>query len=404
VRRLAVVLLAGLVCVSPAWALDTRPYRYERPLKVPVTDKPIWFVPDRELYGHAQIGFGDLRILDSAGHQVPWRALPQPRSPRPVAVSVINAGRQGNAAVALLDLGRRRRLRDRLELDVPDTGFVARVEVLGTDDRRTFTHLSTSVIYDVEGAEGSARSTVVSFPPSDFRYLQLRARGVSRIAGATVSGRAPSPNALGQRTGPSVSTEGRTTRVELDLDYPKVPVDALDVSARTPRYDRPVSIEGSNDGELWQPLASARVYRFRDSVASGLDRVPTTRIRIEGRHRYLRLSIDNGDDRPLRGIDVQPLAYSRPLLAAGGHPRPLRAIYGDPLARPPVYDFARLPVPKPTRFALGSVGLERRNQLFEPAPDTRSFAARHSSVVTVALVLAAMAAAAAGALALRRRA
>ena len=349
-RRLAVVLLAGLACASPAWALDTRPYRYERPLKVPVTDKPIWFVPDRELYGHAQLGFGDLRILDSAGNPVPWRALPQPRSPLPVAVSVINAGRQGNAAVALLDLGRRRRLRDRLELDVPDTGFVARVEVLGTDDRRTFTHLSTSVIYDVEGAEGSARSTVVSFPPSDFRYLQLRARGVSRIAGATVSGRAPTPHALGQRTGPSVSTEGRTTRVELNLDYPKVPVDALDVSARTPRYDRPVTVEGSNDGKLWQSLASARVYRFRDSVASGFDRVPTTRIGIEGRHRYLRLSIDNGDDRPLRGIGAQPLAYSRPLLAAGGHPRTLRALYGDPLARPPVYDFARLPVPKPTRF------------------------------------------------------
>jgi hypothetical protein len=74
------------------------------------------------------------------------------------------------------------------------------------------------------------------------------------------------------------------------------------------------------------------------------------------------------------------------------------------LARPPVYDFARLPVPKPTRFALGSLGAERRNQLFESPPDTRSFAARHSSVVTVALVLAAVAAAAAGALALRRRA
>jgi hypothetical protein len=124
VRRLAVALLSGLAFASPAWALDTRPYRYERPLKVPVTDKPIWFVPDRELYGHARIGFGDLRILDSEGNQVPWRILPRPRSPRPVAVGVINAGRQGNAAVSLLDLGRRRRLRDRLELDVPDRGFV----------------------------------------------------------------------------------------------------------------------------------------------------------------------------------------------------------------------------------------------------------------------------------------
>jgi hypothetical protein len=81
----------------------------------------------------------------------------------------------------------------------------------------------------------------------------------------------------------------------------------------------------------------------------------------------------------------------------------LRAFYGNPSARAPVYDFARLPVPKPTGFAFGSVGPEQRNALFEPPPDTRSFAAKHSGVVTAALVLAALVAALGGALALRRR-
>jgi hypothetical protein len=402
-RRLALAFVFGLAFATPAFALDTTSYRYERPLKT-MGEKPIWFVPDRAMYGHAQIGFGDLRILDTAGNQVPWRILPRPRSPRPVAVRVINAGRQGNVGVALLDLGSRRRLRDRLDLDIPDTGFVSRVEVLGTDDRRTLTHLSTSVIYDVKGAEGSARSTVVTFPPSDFRYLQLRARGLSRIAGATVSGQPPSPRLLGQQAAPSVRTVGRTTRVDLDLTYPKVPVDELDVSARTPRYDRAVTVEASNNGKLWVPLASARIYRFRDSVPTGLDRVPTTRISIEGRHRYLRLTIENGDDRALAGIEVVPLAFSRPLLAQGGHPHPLRAYYGDPSAQAPVYDFARLPAPKPTGLAFGSVGQEQRNALFRPPPDTRSFAAKHSGVVTAALALAALAVALGGVLALRRRA
>jgi hypothetical protein len=175
------------------------------------------------------------------------------------------------------------------------------------------------------------------------------------------------------------------------------------VSARTPRYDRAVTVEGSNDAKLWHPLASARIFRFRDSVPTGLGREPSTRIPLESRNRYLRLTIQNGDDTALAALDVSPLTFQRPLLAEGGHPLPLRAFYGDPAARAPVYDFARLPVPRPSGFALGSLGPETRNALFEPPPDTRSFVARHSSLVTAALALAALCVAAGGALALRRR-
>lgn len=203
---------------------------------------------------------------------------------------------------------------------------------------------------------------------------------------------------------PRVESTGRATLILIDLEHPKVPVDEVRVSARTPQYDRPVAIAGSNDGKVWEPLASARVYRLADSKPTGLSRTPETSIRIDGRHRYLRLTIENGDDTPLEGIEVATLAFSRPLVAEGGHQRPLRVFYGDPSAPPPVYDFARLPVPKATTLAFGALGPEQRNELFEPPPDTRSFAARHSSVVTVALVIAAVAAAAAGGLALRRRA
>lgn len=401
-RRLTVALLAGLAFASSAWALDTTGYRYERPLRA-AGDRPVLFAPDRPMYGHAQLDFSDLRIIDGAGEQVPWRRLPQPRAPRPIAVSVLNAGRQGNAAVALLDLGPRRQLRDRLELDIPDTGFVGRVRVSGTDDRRRFTHLSTSVVYDIEGAEGRARSTVVTFPPSDFRYLQLRGRGISGIAGATVSGRGPSPEARVLTTTARVESTGRATLILVDLEHPKVPVDEIRVSAGTPQYDRPATVAGSNDGKNWVPLASARVYRLPDPRSPAGNRTPGTTIRIDGRHRYLRLRIENGDDTPLEPIQVTTFAFPRPLLVEGGHAR-LRVFYGDPSARAPVYDFARLPVPKSTAFASGALGPERSNQAFEPPPDTRSFTARHTDLITVALVIAAVAAAAAGALALRRRA
>jgi hypothetical protein len=120
------------------------------------------------------------------------------------------------------------------------------------------------------------------------------------------------------------------------------------------------------------------------------------------RARVLRVRIANGDDPPLHGIRVEPLARPRTLLLEGGHPGPFTLYYGGDVPAP-IYEFARLP-----RAALalgqarpGALGPERANPRYHVV-DTRSFFARHRSLVTAALALAAAAVLAAGALALRR--
>jgi Protein of unknown function (DUF3999) len=390
-KRIALVVIAGLALAAPAWAQDEQDFRFVRTLEAPGR-AAIVIEPDPRMYAHSQPDFADLRILDRAGRQVPWRSLPEPTL-RSATVPVLNSGREGGFATALLDFGPRRQVRDRIELSIPDSGFVGRVQVLGSHDRRRYTRLSTSVVYDVQGVEGRARSTVIAFPPSDFRYLQLRARGVSRIDGAVVSRTLQTPRPI-RRDAVTTQVSSDPTRIVLDLGHANVPVDELEVSSSTRRYDRPARVEGSNDRKLWVPLATARVFRLGGSA-------PTS-IRVDGRHRYLRLTIVNGDDPPLEQIRVAAFARPRPLLVEGGHARPLRMLYGDSRSGSPSYDFARLPPPK--RMERGTLGREQRNAAFEPPPDTRSFAARHSGVVTAALVLAALAAAAAGGLALRRRA
>jgi len=94
------------------------------------------------------------------------------------------------------------------------------------------------------------------FPPSDFRYLLVRASGVSRIDGATVS-TAPSPARLIERHGTIRRTSFNPTRLVLDLGCRNVPVDQLYLSAATPRYNRAATVEGSNDGRNWSELARA---------------------------------------------------------------------------------------------------------------------------------------------------
>lgn len=383
---------------AAATAVDRADFRYARPLVARPDSGPVLVEPDGVLFEHLLPGFADLRIADARGHEVPWRWAGSERGSAPEAVPVLNSGRHGRFAVILIDLGPRRRVRDRVELEIPDRSFVGRATVLGADDREgPFTRLSETGIYDVRGAR-PARSTTAVFSPSDFRYLLVKATGVSRVVGATVSGAGERPRLL-RRTVKSVSRRenGAHTIITLDLGFRDVPVDELRIAAETARYDRPVAIFGSNRQRRLEPLAAAKIFRFPGSSSAPIP--------IGAHGRYIRIEVDNGDDPPLRGIEVSAWSRSRALLLEGGHPLPYTAYYGNPRENVPRYDFARLPT--------GALGIghpvhgrlkpERENPVFEPPPDTRSFAARNPGLVTGALALAALALGAVGLLALRRR-
>jgi hypothetical protein len=393
------VSLAGGVPPAAAAEVNRADFRYLRPLIADPGGKPVLIEPDGALFEHSLPGFADLRIEDGRGHEVAWRQVRSGRSAAPEAVPVLNSGRQGRFAVALLDLGARRRIRDRVALELPDREFVGRAVVLGADDRRgPFTRLSATGIYDARGAR-PARSTVAVFPPSDFRYLLVKASGVSRIVGASVSGARERPRLL-RRTARSVSLrqDGTQTIVTLDLGFRNVPVDELRIAARTARYERPVEISGSNSGRRFVPLGAARIFRFPGSASAPIP--------IGAHHRYIRIEVKNGDDAPLREIEVSAWSRSRALLLEGGHPPPYTANYGSSRADAPNYDFARLPTGAIgiERAVHGRLGSQRENPAYEPPPDTRSFTARNPELVTGALALAALALGAVGLLALRKRA
>ena len=100
-------------------------------------------------------------------------------------------------------------------------------------------------MYDVRGAE-RARSTTIVLPPTDHRFLELRASGVRRITGATVLGAFERSDLVRRRHAVLiVRNHGRTTTTNLDFGVAGVPVTRLELRAAAPtRYDRPVSVEG----------------------------------------------------------------------------------------------------------------------------------------------------------------
>jgi hypothetical protein len=365
-------------------AVPVQDLRYERPLR-PGGPGPAELVADGPMFQHARPDFGDVRIADASGEQVPWRPLPPPPAVAERSLQLLDVGRRGDVAVARVDLGAGHGVVDRVTLEIPDRRFHGSVTVLGSDDRITWTELSTTEVYSVGGAR-PARSTTALLPPTDFRYLELRATHVSRIDGASVP-RTPAGPKL--RPVPARLLHQGSETVVVDLGYRNVPVDELRITAATPRYARPF------------------VVRVHGAVVAAGDLVRTGRARptvvpLHVRTRFVTIRIDNGDNPALRGVRVEALAHPRTLLVEGGHRGPLTLLYGGSLP-PPEYDFARLPrsALELARAKPAALGPERRNAEYRVV-DTRSFVARHRSLVTLALALAAAAVIGAAALTIRR--
>lgn len=397
-RWAAAVVAAGLLAPTAlAQELDITGFRYVRTLDAPTGLAS--FEPDGPLFEHSKLELADLRIIDSAGRQVPWRTLPAASSGLPRPVLVLNTGMRDGKAVALLDLGPSPAIHDQVVLDIPESGFVGRVEVRGSDRRRgPFTFLSTTVIYDIAGAP-PARSTTAVYPASDFRYLSVSVSDVDSIAGAVVPAGRPPRIAFLERSFRSLSVRSHMgeTIASADLGFRNVPVDQLRVRASTRLYDRSISIEGSNTGDNWVLLARGRVFRLGKSVE--------TTVPLDGRHRYLRLTIENGDDAPLEGLSVEGWARPRTILVNEGFRPVYRLFYGNPGLGAPEYDFAEAPIDSmDVADAVGTLlGGEALNPKWEPPEDTRSFTARHPAVLPAVLALAAVVLFAGAFLAIRRR-
>lgn len=388
------VLVAAAALAAPA-AVAQEDFRWERIVESPGNGLAN-FAADGPLFAHARTALADLRVVDSAGRQVPWRRLPDPAPQSSKEVELLNAGVQGAAFVGLLDLGPTRAVRNRAELVVAsDRDFVGPVTVFGSDDRRSFTRLSTTTVFDLRGASPASSTTLV-FPPTDHRFLRLRGVGVPLPVAVRVynAPRRPAPQPV--RSNASARGLERATRVRLDLGYERRPVDLIRISTATPRFDRPVVIAGSNGQGRFQEIARGRVVR-RPGVVQ-------LEVPVSAGHRVLDVVVQNGDDTPLRRLRVQALARPRAIVLSGGFSPPYRLLYGNGSLQAPEYDFARLPARELRPLVAGRLGPERVNPDWEPPEDTRSFLERNPRVVEGSLALVALALGVGGFFALRRRA
>jgi hypothetical protein len=276
-----------------------------------------------------------------------------------------------------------------IRIDLSSDGdFLTWVEVAISDDAATWRVLrDRAPVYNLP-TEGMGRALEVTYPDSLSRYLRVRVLDGAkpyRFAGAEVASlRTTAPDLVAVEAAfaadasrPHKSVWVSTT--DLSGDW----VSELRVESTPDSFDRPVSVETSGDGRVWQPIAYGEIYRRADHGrvrASIAVRTPETQA------AHWRVTIDDRNDTPLSG--VTPVLYVTPrrVVFRQAPGRQYSLIYGNAKAVATDYEFARLTDTDAIDAATPArLGAEEINAAYvDPAPWTE----RHPIVLWAALGLA----------------
>jgi hypothetical protein len=158
----------------------------------------------------------------------------------------------------------------------------------------------------------------ITYPDSTYRYVRLslldQGEPPLQLTGAALilTYTAPAREDLWY-AGPAQSStdaSAKATTMTVDLAHQNIPVTRVRLRVIRPAaFARLMAVEISDDRQTWQPLGRQRLVRTRDAAD-----LPVGVSFPEGSGRYLRLTVDNGDDVPLDIGRVEVTGIRRTIL------------------------------------------------------------------------------------------
>jgi hypothetical protein len=396
----AVLALAVLAATTP----EIGYFRYQRPVaNLPQQAGQTCVAIDGGVFAHAAPGLADLRLY-------------RDQTETPYALHVAAAVEGAEKSISVLNLGQRAgqiafdaampegHYSD-VALTVGAQDFIATVTVMGSQAETggAETKLGAFTIFDLT-KQKLGRSTVLHLPDSDFRYLHFQVAGPLRpenITGLNV-GRLPAgqPKYVTVSESASVTQAGHDSGVEFTVPA-NVPVDRIVFApAGEPvNFSRDVNVmvtqagavpASETEGPRELAANSGNLLRIH-SVQSG-QKIEEERLTLDApgsgfaAQSKWKITIDNGDDRPLALSSVRLEMLERNLCFDAAADAAYTLYYGDAELAAPRYDYARLFAYDPSA-PRATVGAEQMNAAFHARPDPRPFTERHPTLLWVALIV-----------------
>jgi hypothetical protein len=390
--RSILLLAAASLAASVSADAPRGEWRTARPIMLPMMTAPglVYLPLDAEALDGVE-SLSEYRIVGGDGTETPYRMVAEEgRKERviiPAKIVSQATGRAGDIRLTL-DLGPDSRLANTVRLDLAGDNFRARVVLEGAEaEGQAGLRLGQGLVYR---HEGKFEQTRVPIPPHEQRFLRLTVVPLQgkppKLAGMEVASEmtvprklAPAPARLSQRN----DAPRRTTVLDLDLRKLTWDLAEAQFDLKEQTFDRPVTVKMSalpeprDDDYQWAGDGRLRRLEAGRAVVLPLTVPPA---------RWLRITIANGDDRPLTIGSVRLSRARRGLIFSADPKSKYELWYGRPGAAGPVYDIQRLPLTTPpAKLAQATLGPAREMPLKPPAPPPWS--ERHPALFWAMLVV-----------------
>jgi hypothetical protein len=365
-------------------------FSHVRDVAISARERQNYLVVDPYVWGQAREDLGDLRLYDGAS-QVPYelRAEQAGTASHEFDAKILNLGRHGDHTEFDLDVSLATEY-NRIHLTLDHKDFLVTAMVEGRDTlagSKPSAGPSPSTLFDFSREKLGSNSTI-ALPLWSFRYVHVRlSPGILpvEVKLATVD-QLQEEKARWTDGGSCRLSEPqkRNTVFMCDL-LARMPVDRVhfDVSSGQVNFRRMVSVAD----EKGVQVGAGNISRIRMNRGGTTVDYEDLDIRIFSAHPRLTITVDNGDDSPLRLDAVRPQAMERRLYFEPQGRSSLSLYYGDSKLGAPVYDYAKF-FREDAAAVRAQLGGERKNAAFSGRPDDRPWSERHKGVLWAAMLLA----------------
>ena len=303
-----------------------------------------------EFFSHLKPDLSDLRIVNT-DVEVPYVLGVEKdvvSSNRvPARMYNLSAGAGGGSVSFLADLGPGSAFHNAITIRVASENFRRGVVIEGSDDEKSWRILTSQgqifdyTVRDIKSV--SVRDTDVRYPEATFRYLRVTiSGGPIDVRGVEVSREL----ALAAREAvyePAISvsenSDARTTDAILDMGADGIPHRRGTLETASVNFNRPIAIYDSSNKSDWRLLTYGYLYDVRTSVFTGSN---LSFAYPESNRRYLKISVLNGDDRPISIDGVSLYGVVRRVIFSYDPAKEYFAYLGRSDAHRPQYDFEKI--------------------------------------------------------------
>ena len=365
-------------------------FSHVRDVAISAPDRQNYLVVDQYLWGQAREDLGDLRLYDGM-NQVPYELKVERASTasHESEAKTLNLVQRGDHTEFDLDVSPATEY-NRIHLTLDRKDFLVTASVEGRDTLvggKPSAGPSPSTLFDFSREKLGSNSTI-TLPLWSFRYVHVRlSPGILpvEVKQATVD-ELLEKKAQWTDAGSCRLAEQQKRSTVFACDVPaRMPVDRVrfDVAAGQVNFRRSVSVAD----EKGVQVGAGSINRIRMNRGGTTVDYEDLDISIFSAHPRLTITVDNGDDPPLKLDAVRPQAMERRLYFEPQGRTSLKLYYGDSKLGAPVYDYAKF-FHEGAAAAQAQLGEEMKNAAFTGRPDDRPWSERHKAVLWVAMLMA----------------